>query len=97
MSYCSAKDCWAGLAQYNLSGKKSLSRILLENYVPPVTLSLPEWQQYVASGKNVLLGSGGVIPGGTYATTIWRRLCRISRTCTAGIWRYGIQRYVKLI
>ena len=68
MSYCSAKDCWAGLAQYNLSGKKSISRILLENYVPPVTLSLPEWQQYVASGKNVLLGSGGVIPGGTMQT-----------------------------
>lgn len=35
---------------------------------PPVTLSLPEWQQYVASGNNTLLGSGGVIPGGTMQT-----------------------------
>ena len=36
-----------------------------EKYVAPVTLSLPEWNDYVASGMNTLLGSGGVIPGGT--------------------------------
>ena len=36
-----------------------------DSYEAPVTISLPEWQDYVASGKNVLLGSGGVIPGGT--------------------------------
>ena len=27
-------------------------------------MSLPEWNEYVASGKNILLGSGGVIPSG---------------------------------
>jgi|APSaa5957512535_1039671.scaffolds.fasta_scaffold153550_1 hypothetical protein len=40
----------------------------IENYSGPVTLSLPEWRKYVASGKNVLYGSGGVIPGGTMNT-----------------------------
>ena len=39
-----------------------------ENYAGPVTLSLPEWQEYVASGANTLEGSGGVIPGGTVQT-----------------------------
>jgi len=37
----------------------------IENYSGPVTLSLPEWRRYVAQGKNVLYGSGGIIPGGT--------------------------------
>jgi hypothetical protein len=60
MSYCKLKDFWTGLSKYNLSGKK-----VKETYVPPVTISLPAWQKYVASGNNVLLGSGGVIPGGT--------------------------------
>lgn len=36
-----------------------------EKYVPPVTLSMPQWRNYVASGMNTLLGSGGVIHGGT--------------------------------
>jgi hypothetical protein len=65
MSYCKLKDCWVGLSNYNLAGKKNE---VLEEYVPPVTLSWPEWQQYVASGNNVLLGSGGVIPNGTVQT-----------------------------
>ena len=41
---------------------------LTENYSGPVTLSLPEWRKYVASGKNVLYGSGGIIPRGTENT-----------------------------
>ena len=60
--YSKSKNCWSGLKKYDLTGKK------IEEYVTPVTLSLPEWQQYVASGNNVLLGSGGVIPNGTITT-----------------------------
>lgn len=40
----------------------------IEEYTPPVTMSLPQWQNYVASGLNNLYGSGGVIPGGTVNT-----------------------------
>jgi len=36
-----------------------------EDYSGPVTLSYPEWIDYLDQGKNVLYGSGGVIPGGT--------------------------------
>ena len=36
-----------------------------ERYTPPVTMPLADWQNYVASGMNTLLGSGGVIPGPT--------------------------------
>ena len=36
-----------------------------EEYSEPVTMSYPQWIQYVSSGKNVLQGSGGVIPSGT--------------------------------
>jgi hypothetical protein len=67
MSYSKAKDCWSGLDNYNLSGKMNKD-VTNENYVPPVTLSLPEWRNYIASGNNVLLGSGGVIPGGIVST-----------------------------
>ena len=66
-NYSNAKNCWAGLERYNLSGRKHNN--IIENYVPPVTMSLNNWQQYVASGNNVLLGSGGVIPGGTMQTS----------------------------
>lgn len=62
MSYCKVKNCWSGLKNYDLSGK------IVEEYVPPVTLSLSEWRKYIATGNNVLLGSGGVIPGGTIQT-----------------------------
>lgn len=36
-----------------------------EEYSGPVTMSYPQWIQYVSNGKNVLQGSGGVIPNGT--------------------------------
>ena len=39
-----------------------------EEYTPRVTMSMPEWRQYVASGRNTLYGSGGVIPSGTLQT-----------------------------
>ena len=38
---------------------------LKEDYSGPVTLSYPEWIDYLDQGKNVLYGSGGIIPGGT--------------------------------
>lgn len=41
-----------------------------EDYSGPVTLSYPEWIQYVADGRNVLEGSGGVIPGGTLSNSL---------------------------
>lgn len=37
-----------------------------ELYGGPVTLSPIEWRQYIISGKHILYGSGGIIPGGTY-------------------------------
>ena len=66
MSYSKIKDCWNGIESYNLSGVKMgmNKEVNKEDYVPPVTMSLPEWQKYVSRGDNVLLGSGGVIPGG---------------------------------
>jgi hypothetical protein len=66
MSYSKAKDCWVGIEKYNLVGKKTSK--VIESYVPPVTMPFGQWQQYVASGNNVLLGSGGVIPSGTVQT-----------------------------
>ncbi len=36
-----------------------------ENYQSKITMSMPEWQQFVGNGMNTLLLSGGVIPGGT--------------------------------
>tara|TARA_B110000908_G_C10149050_1_gene400453 strand:+ start:375 stop:644 length:270 start_codon:yes stop_codon:yes gene_type:complete len=71
MSYAKAKDCWVGLETYNLSGRKTKNT--REEYVPPVTMPFNEWQQYVASGNNVLLGSGGVIPSGTVQTAFGGR------------------------
>jgi hypothetical protein len=62
MEYNKLKNTWGGLKSYDLNGK------VKENYTGPVTMSLPEWQQYVASGNNVLLGSGGVIPGPVLGT-----------------------------
>ena len=59
MEYKKLKDTWTGL--------KPRAKVI-EKYGGPVTLSLPEWQQYVASGYNTLYGSGGVIPGGTMNT-----------------------------
>ena len=65
MEYALNKNIWRGLVPYNLNGK---TRPMKEMYGGPVTLSLPEWKEYVASGKNTLEGSGGVIPGGTMQT-----------------------------
>jgi len=62
MEYKKLKDTWIGISPYNLNGGT------VEQYSGPVTLSLPEWKQYVASGKNALLGSGGVIPGPVIAS-----------------------------
>jgi hypothetical protein len=53
MNYSQLKDTWS------CPFKRSL-----EEYEAPVTLSLPEWRDYVASGKNTLY-AGAIIPGGT--------------------------------
>ena len=53
MEYKKLKDTWVHEDKYR------------ENYSGPVTLSLPEWHNYVSNGYNTLLGSGGVIPGNT--------------------------------
>lgn len=37
---------------------------ILEDYSPPITLSLPEWRHYVSEGENTLYGDA-IIPGGT--------------------------------
>lgn len=62
MDYKKLKNTWSGIRPYNLNGRAN------EAYAPAVTMSLPAWQRYVASGNNTLLGSGGVIPGGTVQT-----------------------------
>lgn len=56
--YTKINNTWSGLTRYNLNGKQ------IEKYQAPVTLSLPEWQNYVASGKNTLY-AGAIVPGGT--------------------------------
>ncbi len=58
-NYTTLKKTWSGLSPYNLNG------VIEEQYVPRITMSLPEWQYYVANGWNTLYGSGGVIPSGT--------------------------------
>jgi len=64
MEYCQSKYTWTGLKHYSVNGP----RFTKEKYSGPVTLPLNEWKDYVASGKNTLYGSGGVIPGGTVST-----------------------------
>ena len=64
-SYALSKNTWIGLCQNNTNSVRYES---IENYGGPVTLSMNEWRDYLAKGNNVLLGSGGVIPGGTVST-----------------------------
>lgn len=64
MEYKKLKNTWSGLKSYDLNGKGTIK----EEYAGPVTLSLPAWRNYIASGNHILLGSGGVIPGGTVIT-----------------------------
>jgi len=45
-----------------MNHQKKYKRI--ENYAPPVTLTLPEWRRYLAQGDNTLYGDA-IIPGGT--------------------------------
>ena len=66
MSYCKEYDCWSGLKKYDLNGIKD--KHIVEKYTPKVTMPYSEWIDYVGSGKNVILGSGGVIPSGTVNT-----------------------------
>jgi hypothetical protein len=35
-----------------------------EYYLPPITLSLPQWRKYVANGYNTLYGDA-IVSGGT--------------------------------
>lgn len=65
MNYSKLKNTWIKPQRYELSAKKILVE---EEYTPRVTLSMPEWRRYLASGNSVLLGAGGVIPGGTLNT-----------------------------
>ena len=58
MNYSQLKDTW--LCPCN----KVRIPAPFEEYEAPVTLSLPEWRDYVASGKNTLY-AGAIIPGGT--------------------------------
>lgn len=60
--YCRLKETWVKQSKYNLNcGEVSQIK---EDYVPPVTLSLQDWRDYVISGKNTLYGDA-IIPGGT--------------------------------
>lgn len=56
MEYKKLKDTWLGV-----NSKEKI----YEKYSGPVTMSLNDWNNYVASGENTLYGSGGVIPGDT--------------------------------
>jgi len=42
--------------------------IVTEEYAPKITMSIPEWRQYMSSGMKVIEQSGGVIPSGTIQT-----------------------------
>lgn len=67
-NYKKLKNTYLGTKLYNLNGINCNENKITEEYSGPVTLSLPEWNLYVSEGKNVLYGSGGVIPGGTFNT-----------------------------
>lgn len=58
MNYSTLINTW--------SNKKKYASIvsLRENYEPRVTLSMPEYRNYLADGKNVLYASA-IIPGST--------------------------------
>ena len=73
MNYAKLKDTWVGIEiPYTIASKKILGKKIQnytqEDYTPRITLSYPQWQRYISAGNNVLLGSGGVIPGGTVNT-----------------------------
>lgn len=55
-SYKSLKDTWI-----------RKERFIKEDYESKITMSLPEWQEFVARGGNSML-AGGVIPSGTVQT-----------------------------
>ena len=86
MPYQLSKNTWLGVETYNVNVPNTQNSI--ENYGGPVTLSLPAWRQYVAQGKNVLYGSGGVIPGGTVSTPFGG-----GGAVFAGNVRQGIEQY----
>lgn len=54
-SYKRLRNTWKGLVNESKT---------TEFYVPPVTLSLPEWRNYLSKGHNTLYGDA-IIPGGT--------------------------------
>jgi hypothetical protein len=59
--YSKLKNTWKTKNQkYSLNCKNSY----IEEYAPPVTMSLRKWRNYVADGKNTLYGDA-IIPSGT--------------------------------
>jgi len=58
MNYATLRNSWGKKNKY------SSIVYIHEYYEPSVTLSMPEWRNYIADGKNVLYGSA-IIPGGT--------------------------------
>ena len=60
--YSTLKDAWPGPPSYLEPCGTAPGT---ESYTAPVTMPLHEWRKYVASGKHILQGDGGVIPGRT--------------------------------
>jgi hypothetical protein len=58
MNYTTLKNSWGKKNKY------SSIEYVHECYESPVTLSFPEWRNYIANGQNVLYASA-IIPGGT--------------------------------
>lgn len=54
MNYSILKNTWTC---------KPFEPEITEGYEPKVTMSLPEWKDYIGDGKNVLYGSA-IIPNG---------------------------------
>ena len=61
MVYSKLKDTWTLFGNYKKCSKECYYR---ENYAPKITMPFQDWQQYVASGNNTLLGDA-IIPNGT--------------------------------
>jgi len=59
MDYKKLSDCWNGISVYNLNGDNKMFR---EDY-KPVTMSYPQYKNYLASGRNAFDASGGVATG----------------------------------
>jgi hypothetical protein len=66
--YITLNNTWIKQNSYCLSTcPRKMEVFSKEDYTPRVTLSMPQWRQYIDKGYNTLYGDA-IIPGGTMNT-----------------------------